>query len=74
MLIEPAWWPDLEDYYVDVGGHAVDAEVGAVTLVEGNYFVRSYLIRPTSVHPPTHTFVPSATTSRHTLRRIPLHA
>jgi hypothetical protein len=27
------------DYYVDVGGHAVDAADGAVTLVEGNYFV-----------------------------------
>lgn len=32
------------DYYVDVDGHAVDAEVGAVTLVEGNYFVSRHLI------------------------------
>lgn len=57
MLIGPAWWPDLEDYYVDVGGHAVDAEVGAVALVEGNYFVRSRLIRPTSVPPRATHFV-----------------
>ena len=28
------------DYYDNVGGHAVDAEVGAVALTEGNYFVR----------------------------------
>lgn len=55
VLIGPAWWPDLEDYYVDVGGHAVDAEVGAVTLVEGNYFVRSHIIRPTSPHTQIHS-------------------
>jgi pectin lyase len=28
------------DYFDNVSGHAIDAEVGAVALAEGNYFVR----------------------------------
>ena len=41
--------PFRADYYDNVGGHAVDAEVGAVALVEGNYFVRP----PPSCPPPS---------------------
>ncbi|KAG9035317.1 hypothetical protein FS842_003724 [Serendipita sp. 407] len=28
----------VNNYYVSVGGHAIDSQVGAVTLAEGNYF------------------------------------
>jgi pectin lyase len=31
----------VNNYFDNMNGHAVDAEIGAVALVEGNYFVRT---------------------------------
>jgi pectin lyase len=37
-------YPNTTDYFNGISGHAIDAEVGAVALTEGNYFVRGALI------------------------------